>query len=30
MISDIGETGRMLYRKRRILEKLEEGRTSEI
>ncbi|WRP04616.1 EcsC family protein [Rossellomorea aquimaris] len=29
MISDIGETGRMLYRKRRILEKLEEGRTSE-
>ncbi|MGM0750799.1 MAG: EcsC family protein [Bacillota bacterium] len=33
MISDIGETGRMLYRKRRILEKLEkleEGRTSEL
>ncbi|MFI8687139.1 EcsC family protein [Rossellomorea sp. NPDC077527] len=28
MIKDIGETGRMLYRKRRILSKLEEGRTS--
>ena len=28
MIKDIGETGRMLYRKRRILAKLEEGRTS--
>ena len=28
MITDIGETGRMLYRKRRILAKLEEGRTS--
>ncbi|MFC7783997.1 EcsC family protein [Rossellomorea sp. GCM10028870] len=30
MIADIGDAGRMLYRKRRILEKIEEGRTSEI